>query len=128
MTCLTQTTLFTDSDGRARFLEHAVALPQGTPSSMLSVSMPAAGLQLRYSPVGFRSDFHVTTNPQWVFVLSGQMQIELQDGSSRVFGPGQHFLSNDTLPAGATFDPTRHGHRSRQLGGEPLVTAFVRCG
>jgi hypothetical protein len=43
-----------------------------------------------------------------------------------VFGPGQHFYSADTLPEGATFDPAVHGHRSRALDDQPLVTAFVR--
>jgi hypothetical protein len=126
MTAFTQVTLFTDADGRARFREHAMALTGGTPAAMLSALMPSGGLQLRRSPVGFRSTFHVTITPQWVFILSGQMEINLQDGSSRVFGPGQHFYSDDTLPAGATFDATVHGHWSRQLGDEPLVTAFVR--
>ncbi len=123
----TQVTLFTDADGRARFREHAIALPEGNPTSMLSALMPSGGLQLRHSPVGFRSSFHVTVTPQWVFILGGQMEIHLQDGSSRVFGPGQHFYSDDTLPAGATFDPAVHGHWSRQAGEEPLVTAFVRA-
>ena len=89
--------------------------------------MPAAGLQLRQSPVGFRSPFHCTLTPQWLFVLSGRMEIGLQDGSRRVFGPGEHFFSTDTLPAGASFDAAWHGHWSRQLGDEPLVTAFVRA-
>ena len=126
MTTFTQVTLFTDHDGRARFREHEIALPEGTPMSMLSPLLPSAGMQLRHSPVGFRSSFHVTTTPQWVFILGGQMEIGLQDGSSRVFRAGQHFYSTDTLPAGAIFDPNVHGHWSRQLGDEPLVTAFVR--
>jgi hypothetical protein len=50
----------------------------------------------------------------------------LQDGSSRTFSAGDHFYSADTLPAGATFDATVHGHWSRQVGDEPLVTAFVK--
>jgi hypothetical protein len=126
MTAFTQVTLFTDADGRARFREHAMALTGGTPAAMLSALMPSGGLQLRHSPVGFRSDFHVTITSQWVFILSGQMEINLRDGSARVFGPGQHFYSDDTLPAGATFDANVHGHWSRQLGDQPLVTAFVR--
>ena len=127
MTTFTQVTLFTDTDGHARFREQEIALPEGTPMSMLSALMPSGGLQLRHSPVGFRSSFHVTTTPQWVFILGGQMEIGLQDGSSRVFRAGQHFYSTDTLPAGAIFDPNVHGHWSRQLGDEPLVTAFVRA-
>ena len=126
MTILTKTVLFTDADGRAKFREESVALSEGTPQAALSPLMPSGGLQLRESPVGFRSNFHCTGSPQWLFVLRGQMEIGLQDGSSRVFGPGDHFYSADTLPEGATFDPAVHGHWSRQVGPEPLVTLFVR--
>jgi hypothetical protein len=126
MSSFTQTVLFTDADGRARFKTETIALDQGTPQSRLSALMASGGLQLRESPVGFKSEFHVTTTPQWVFILQGQMEIRLQDGSSRVFGPGEHFYSNDVLPDGATFDPQLHGHASRQVGEQALVTAFVR--
>jgi hypothetical protein len=126
MSSFTKVILFTDRDGRARFREEPVPLTEGKPMARLSPLMPSGGLQLRHSPVGFRSDFHCTEHPQWVFILGGQMEIGLQDGSSRVFKPGEHFYSADRLPAGATFDPAVHGHWSRQLGDEPLVTAFVR--
>ncbi len=119
--------LETGPDGRARFREEALPLTEGKPAARLSALMPSGGLQLRMSPVGFRSDFHCTENPQWLFVLSGQMEIGLQDGSSRVFGAGQHFFSADTLPMGAQFDPQLHGHWSRQVGPDALVTAFVRA-
>jgi hypothetical protein len=118
--------LSTDADGRARFRIEALPLTEGKPQARLSPLMPSGGCQLRMSPVGFRSDFHCTETPQWVFILSGQMEIGLQDGTSRVFGPGQHFFSADTLPAGTAFDARVHGHWSRQLGDEPLTTVFVR--
>ncbi|NDG40102.1 MAG: hypothetical protein EBY28_12160 [Betaproteobacteria bacterium] len=92
-----QIILFTDNDGRARFQEQAIALTEGKPQAMLSPLMPSAGMQLRQSPVGFRSEFHCTGDPQWVFILSGQI------------------------------DPRVHGHWSRQVGAEPLVTLFVRA-
>lgn len=126
MSVFNKVVLFTDTDGRARFRDETVALSEGTPAARLSPLMPSGGLQLRESPLGFRSQFHCTGAPQWLFVLQGQMEIGLQDGSSRVFGPGDHFYSADTLPEGATFDPAVHGHWSRQVGDEPLVTAFVR--
>jgi hypothetical protein len=122
-----QTVLYTDTDGRARFKTVPLALDEGTPQSRLSRLMSSGGLQLRASPVGFKSEFHVTTTPQWVFILQGQMEIRLQDGSARVFGPGEHFFSSDTLPAGTAFRSDWHGHASRQVGGSPLVTAFVRA-
>lgn len=120
--------LETGPDGRARWREEPLALSEGKPQARLSPLMPSGGAQLRESPVGFRSEFHCTGDPQWVFILQGAMEIGLQDGSSRVFRPGQHFYSADTLPAGATFDPGLHGHWSRQLGNEPLKTLFVRGG
>ncbi len=127
MTAFTQVTLFTDIDGRAKFHDALVDLPEGNPQSQLSALYPSGGYQLRHSPVGFRSQFHCTTTPQWVFILSGQMEIGLQGGVSRLFKPGEHFYSADLLPAGAAFDSTIHGHWSRQVGPEPLQTLFVRA-
>lgn len=127
MTALTLPELFSDIDGRARFRDAAVALDEGTPLTRLSALQASGGCQFRRSPAGFASDFHCTTTPQWLVVLQGRMEIGLQDGSTRVFGPGECFYSNDTLPPGATFDAKLHGHRSRLLGDDALVTLFVRA-
>jgi hypothetical protein len=55
------------------------------------------------------------------------MEIGLRDGTSRVFRPGGHFYSSDTLPAAAAaFDAAVHGHRSAQRGPDPLVTLFLK--
>lgn len=122
----TKTVLFTDTDGRARWRDERIALGEGSEAARLSALMPSGGLQLRESPVGFRSQWHCSPHPQWVFILKGRMEIGVQDGTSRVFSPGEHFYSADLLPAGATFDAAVHGHWSRQVGDEPLVTLFVR--
>jgi hypothetical protein len=103
-----------------------VALTEGTPQALLSPVLASAGYQLRYSPVGFRSQWHCTPQPQWVFILSGEMEIGLHEGS-RLFRPGQHFYSADTLPDGAIFDPAVHGHWSAQRGATPLVTLFLKA-
>jgi hypothetical protein len=126
MTTFRKVVLYTDRDGRAKFRDEEVALPEGTPQAMLSELFPSAGYQLRHSPVGFRSQWHCTPKPQWVFILGGEMEIGLRDGSSRIFKPGEHFFSADTLPDGATFDPGVHGHWSAQRGASPLVTLFVK--
>ena len=126
MATFTKVVLFTGADGRAQFREEVVALDQGTPQSMLSELFASGGYQLRTSPVGFRSQFHCSGYMQWVFILSGQMEIGIQGGVSRVFKPGEHFYSADLLPEGQTFDPTVHGHWSRQVGIDPLVTLLLR--
>ena len=117
----TKTILETGPDGRARWREEAVALGEGTPAARLSRLFAAQGYQLRRSPVGFRSDWHCTPKPQWVFILQGEMEIGLADGTSRVFRAGEHFYSADTLPAGASFCPGVHGHWSAQRGSAPLA-------
>ncbi len=118
--------LFTDIDGRARFRDIRVDMSEGSAAAALSPLAQGSGHQFRQSPVGFSSQFHCTTTPQWLIVLSGAMEIGLQNGSSRIFQAGQCFYSNDTLPAGAVFDAALHGHCSRQVGEAPLVTAFIR--
>ena len=118
--------LFTDRDGRARFKEESVALSEGNPQTRLSPMLPSSGYQLRQSPVGFRSQWHCTPKPQWVFILRGEMEIGLRDGTVRRFRPGEHFYAADLLPEGASFDAELHGHWSAQRGGEPLVTLFVK--
>lgn len=118
--------LYTADDGRACFRQQWVDLDEGTPAALLSSWMEASGCRLRRSPVGFASDFHCTGEPQWLLVLQGVMEIGLQDGSVRRFGPGEFFYSGDTLPESAVFDPQWHGHCSRQVGPHELVTLFVR--
>ncbi len=122
----TKVVLYTDGAGRAQFREERLPLTEGTPEARLSALLPATGCQLRESPLGFRSAFHCTPRPQWVFILQGEMEIGLQDGSSRRFRAGEHFFSADTLPSGAHFDASVHGHWSAQRGPEPLVTLFVK--
>jgi hypothetical protein len=126
MATFTKVTLYTDTDGHAKFREEALALDQGNPQSMLSEVFASGGYQLRTSPVGFRSQFHCSGHTQWCFILQGQMEIGLQGGVSRIFKAGEHFYSADLLPEGATFDAAIHGHWSRQVGPDALVTLFVR--
>jgi hypothetical protein len=126
MSTYKNTVLYTDTDGFARFREEDIPLPGGTPKALLSELFPSDGFQVRYSPPGVSSDFHCTTTAQWLVVLSGEMEIGLRDGTVRRFKAGEHFFSNDTLPEGATFDASVHGHCSRIVGDTPLVTLFVR--
>jgi hypothetical protein len=119
--------LYTGADGLARWRDVPITPTEGTPLTRLTPLAASGGWQLRRSPADFHSDFHCTTDPQWLVVLAGCMEIRLRDGSARQFGPGAFFYSNDTLPTDAAFDPARHGHSSRAVGGQPLVTLFVRA-
>jgi hypothetical protein len=122
----TKVALFTDRDGRARFRDESIELTEGNLQTLLSPVLPSSGYQLRHSPLGFRSQWHCTPKAQWVFILRGEMQIGLRDGTVRRFRPGEHFYAADLLPEGAPFDAALHGHWSAQRGPEPLVTLFLK--
>ena len=119
-------TLYTDeSDGRSKFRDENLEMVESGVIGFLSNIYGATGYQLRHSPVGYGNTFHSTMEPQWVFVLSGVMQIELRDGTVRDFKAGESFFSADTPPK-ADFPEEVVGHISREVGGEPLRTLFVK--
>lgn len=122
----TKVILYTDNDGRSQFREEAWELKPSGVIGLLSEVFPATGYQFRHSPKGYENTFHNSPAPQWVFVLSGLMEIELVDGSMRRFKAGESFYSADVLPKGVEFQSGIHGHISRQMGDEPLVTLFVK--
>ncbi|MER8614774.1 hypothetical protein [Mesorhizobium sp. M1216] len=125
MNHLTKTVLYTDESGRSRFRDETMDFSVGTPQIQKTPAAPCKAWQFRYSPVGFSFDFHCSDRPLWVVILQGQMEIALQDGSARLFHVGDFFFAANLLPDGAKFDPNVHGHRSRQVGPEALVTMFV---
>lgn len=74
--------------------------------------------QIRYSarPAGVLQDWHPAPQRQFVIILSGSLEIGFEDGSKKVFGPGDARLVEDT---------TGKGHTTIALGNEPCVTATI---
>ncbi|MCL0044176.1 cupin domain-containing protein [Dehalococcoidia bacterium] len=65
---------------------------------------------------GVLQDWHPAPQRQFVIILSGQLEIGFEDGSTRVFGPGDARLVEDT---------TGKGHTTIALGNEPCITATI---
>ena len=63
-------------------------------------------------------DYHVAPRRQFVIHLAGTAEIEVGDGTSRRFGPGEVLLADDT---------TGQGHISREVEG-PRRQIFVPLG
>ena len=59
----------------------------------------------------FGSDAHPASDPQWVIILHGRIEVEVSDGTSRRFGAGDLVLACDT---------TGTGHITRVIGNEPV--------
>jgi hypothetical protein len=63
---------------------------------------------------GFDCEFHNTDAPTYMFIMQGEMEIELSDGVKRVLRGGDHVYMTDN---------DGEGHRSRVLGDEAVIMA-----
>ncbi len=73
-----------------------------------------SGVALVTFDPGFACDFHNTEVPTWMFIMHGQMELELSDGVTQRLSPGDivHFSDSDG-----------QGHKSTVLGDEEVIVA-----
>jgi uncharacterized cupin superfamily protein len=103
--------MFTGPDGKATW--EAVDL-EATPEWLKGLDTT----KIRFSSraPGELQDWHPAPQRQFVIILSGSLEIGFEDGSKKVFGPGDARLVEDT---------TGKGHTTIALGNEPCITATV---
>ena len=103
--------MFTDDQGKARWeaidLKEMKAWTEGLDVTKIRFSTREPGVM---------QDWHPAPQRQFVIILSGQLEIGFEDGSTRVFGPGDARLVEDT---------TGKGHTTVAVGDEPCITATV---
>ena len=116
------TRVFADEKGETHFEDVEVEL------ELVDFAPPASPLMLsrfklatRYAfcvfPSGWFGDWHPTPRKQFFFGLSGEYEVKVSEGESRVFGPGSVVLVEDV--AGK-------GHVTRVVGSEGVLTAIVQ--
>src|ERR1700756_1156216 len=106
--------IYTGDDGQTHFEDlplpaeesHSVALQRG------------ANLAFPCFPAGHWNDLHPPPRRPYIFILVGQMEIGIGDGTKRRFGPGDVVLADDL---------TGQGHTTRSLG-VPRISATVPVG
>ena len=108
--------IFTGSDGQSHFedLEFEFA-PRGD-ATLTTPLQGATEVFFRRAAPGYVNGWHQAPKRQYVVTLAGQWEVELGDGSKRSFGPGDILLAEDV---------TGQGHKSKVLGSQPPVNAFV---
>ena len=85
-------------DVEVDFTEGDFAPP--APPLGLSVLMPAERTGFILMPVAWAGDWHPTPRRQFTIVLSGQVEVRVGDGETRLFGPGEVALLEDTTGTG----------------------------
>ncbi len=103
------TRLFTGADGKSHIEE--VDLDK---HPELKELMKSDGIFFRSAQPGNVLDWHPAPRRQFVITLSGEVEIELEDGSKHRFGAGHVNLAEDL---------TGKGHITRVVSSVPRVTA-----
>jgi hypothetical protein len=103
--------VYTGADQRSHFEDLSVPMGEfrlGGLFSLKSELVPVKGVVFRENPLDGSDEFHTPPQRQFVITLVGAVEIKVGDGTSRVFGPGDILLAEDT---------TGEGHSSRELIG-----------
>lgn len=110
------TRIYTGADGRSHFEELDLPITL-TEAGGLSGSVPVRSIVVRdTTDVGPEVwDHHVAPRRQFALHLRGTTEIEVADGETRTFGPGDLLLADDL---------TGQGHISREVEG-PRLQVFV---
>ncbi len=103
--------MYTNSKGKAAWAEIDLsATPEWTRG------LDTTSIRFGSREPGVLQDWHPAPQRQFVFIISGRLEIGFEDGSRKVFGPGDIRLVEDT---------TGKGHTTIALGDEPCITATV---
>ena len=102
------TRIFADKDGKARIERREVPMQPDRSGRATSADFPALRLFFRDTPPSHLHDKHRAPQRQFIVVVSGVGEIELDDGSCHRFAPGALLFVEDT---------TGEGHITRTLEG-----------
>lgn len=103
--------IYTGADNQTHFQDVDLAT-----FTTLSAQVGTGPVRLNQGPARSLSDFHNAPRRQYVVMMSGQMEIEIGDGSKRVFDPGDVLVAEDL---------TGKGHITRGIGEQPRVSLAV---
>ena len=105
------TRIYTGSDGQSHFEE----LDYPAPAVERVAIKQGDDMVFRRAEAGRVSDWHHPSRRQYLFILSGSMEVSIGDGSSCRFQPGDVLLADDL---------TGQGHVTRSIDG-PWVSVSV---
>lgn len=108
--------IFTGSDGRSHFEDLDFEFAPRGDATVTTPLLGATDVVFRRAAPGYVNDWHKAPKRQYVITLSGQWEVEVGDGSKRSFGAGDILLAEDV---------TGQGHKSKVLGSQPRIYAFV---
>lgn len=110
------TRIYTGPDNRSHFEDIEIPLKDGGAVGRMSELQKATGVMFRETDGSYHFDWHNAPRRQYVVILDGEVEIEIGDGSKRIFRTGDILLAEDT---------TGQGHISRAVDGKPRKSLFI---
>ena len=109
------TRLYTGLDGESHFEDIRIPLDTDLGASQQSEIIKVNGIICKE----FRTkeiDWHNAPRRQYIISLGGVVEVEVGDGTKRIFKPGDIVLAEDT---------TGRGHITRPMGDQPHKAMFA---
>jgi hypothetical protein len=102
---LKYTRLYADPVGASHFADEEIPFTlvdfaPPAPAISLSRAFGAQAVAMMSSPSGWHGDWHPAPQRQFIFVLTGDLEVQVSDGEVRTFGPGAVVLVEDTFGQG----------------------------
>ncbi len=103
--------VYADPKGHSHFSNETISFSlhdYAPPLKPISVSAPFKTENMVFisNPQGWQGDWHPAPRKQFIFVLTGEYELEVSDGDVRRFGPGSVVLVEDI---------TGKGHRTKNV-------------
>ena len=112
----TITRMYTGADGESHFEDVRIPLQARGATLHLSDLMKATGIVFGEVNAENASDWHNAPRRQYAIGLEGEHEVEVGDGTRRLFGPGDVLLAEDT---------TGRGHTIHLINGRPYKVAYI---
>lgn len=110
------TRIWADESGESHYQDIEIALVPSGPLGWMSTPLPVASMILRENEPGYDYDWHVAPRRQYIVMLAGSVEIQVSDGESRTFRPGDIIQMEDV---------TGKGHKSWSPDGNPRRSIFL---
>lgn len=112
---ISYTRLYADASGVTHFVDEEITLA-GEKDFMTSPLTSATAVGHFLASPECDQDWHPAPRRQWVFILTGTIEVEAQDGEIRQFPSGSIVFVEDT---------SGKGHKTRVVGEESVLAAWV---
>ena len=100
--------LYADEAGESHFRDIEVDWAEEAVGGQIAAWIPVGRLAFREVPPTYDMDWHNAPRRQYIINLDAANRVTASDGETRIIGPGEVILVEDT---------TGKGHRSQTVGG-----------